>query len=58
MKGDTPRMENRHVRTSIEDWQAACTRASEEGTTISAVVREFIVAYGKGKIPSRYGKGK
>lgn len=49
---------NRHIRMDEATWTRAQTRATEEGTTISAVVREFCVAYGKGQIPSRFANRK
>lgn len=54
MSGNT----NRHIRMSDFDWERAKARAGEEGTTVSAVVREFVVAYGRGDIPSRFDRVK
>jgi hypothetical protein len=39
----------RHIRISDELWQAAQMRAKQDGTDLSAVLREFLERYVAGK---------
>lgn len=39
-----------HFRAPDADWAKAQQRAAREGTTLSAVLREFLTAYAAGKI--------
>lgn len=39
-----------HVRIDTVTWQAARQRAAREGTTISAIIREFVTAYAAGQL--------
>jgi hypothetical protein len=41
---------HRHFRCDDDPWDAAQQRAIGEGTTISALLREFVVAYGAGRV--------
>lgn len=40
--------QHRHVRIDDATWAKAKKRAAREGTTPSAVIREFVVAYAGG----------
>lgn len=42
-------MNNKHIRIDDEVWDKAKARAAREGTTVSAVLREFATAYANEK---------
>jgi hypothetical protein len=46
--------QHRHVRIDDKTWDKAQRRAIREGTTISAVLREYTVAYAAGKLTRVY----
>lgn len=48
---NAPRANNRHRMVRVEDelWEAAKARAVDEGTTVSAVIREALRTYVAGR---------
>jgi hypothetical protein len=41
---------HRHVRIDDATWLTGQQRATREGTTLSAVIREFVTAYAGGEL--------
>jgi hypothetical protein len=47
---------HRHVRIDDTTWDKGQQRAAREGTTLSAVIREFVVAYAAGQLTRNWIK--